>query len=164
MAAGPNWKCCGVPRRSESSGFRLRGAVLQALTWLFFPPFRRVWTPVVVWMVFIFTLSAVPGDEYPEVDYPHADKIVHVLLYAPLGFFLARASWRGGSKGDLLLAVLLGLSYAATDEWHQFYVPNRSASLTDWVADGIGVMIGALFFYQLLNRRIAALRSKYPKS
>lgn len=111
-------------------------------------------------MVLIFTLSAVPGDEYPDVDYPHADKIVHVLLYAPLGLFLARA--RGKAVGRRsVLPFALGLLYAATDEWHQLYVANRSASFTDWLADALGVMVGILLWHNVQDIGVvAALRSE----
>lgn len=39
-------------------------------------------------------------------------------------------------------AFLLSIAYAATDEWHQSYVPGRSASVADVTWDATGVTLG----------------------
>ena len=40
------------------------------------------------------------------------------------------------------VALLIAAAYAATDEWHQSFVPSRTADLTDVLIDSSGAMIG----------------------
>jgi VanZ family protein len=42
-------------------------------------------------------------------------------------------------------SVVLGVSLlGAVDEWHQSFIPGRSMSLPDWVADTAGATVGVL--------------------
>ena len=44
-----------------------------------------------------------------------------------------------------VLAVLAASAYGASDEWHQSFVPSRSAEVADWMTDtlGAGFMVAA---------------------
>ena len=44
--------------------------------------------------------------------------------------------------GTIAIATL----YAASDEWHQSFVPSRSASIVDVLIDCVGAMCGAFWF------------------
>ncbi len=41
-------------------------------------------------------------------------------------------------------AIIIGMLYAVTDEIHQSFVPFRSCSFGDWLADALGVIAGVL--------------------
>jgi len=87
----------------------------------------------------------------PESDVPAAppgvDKIVHLLIFAALA-----ASGRWAGMGRSVLAPLLVL-YAAVSEVLQGVTPlGRSASVADWLADVLGVLLG-LGLWRLLARR-----------
>ena len=45
-----------------------------------------------------------------------------------------------------LSAIAIATLYAASDEWHQSFVPSRSASIVDVLIDGFGAMCGAFWF------------------
>jgi VanZ family protein len=48
---------------------------------------------------------------------------------------------------------------SAVDEFHQVFLPGRSAGLDDWLAGGAGVLLAfALLRHTPLDRLIAALR------
>lgn len=103
------------------------------------------------WALLIFTLSSIPGTDYPKVDVPNADKIVHVVLYALLGWLTARAAASAGERPPanslrLAIAVVIGLLYGASDEFHQFWVPFRTPSYYDWAADSLGVLLGVVLW------------------
>jgi len=55
------------------------------------------------------------------------------------GASIAQWQWRPAS-----LALLLVVLYAATDEFHQLFVPNRQASVIDVLIDSTGAFIGLL--------------------
>jgi VanZ family protein len=44
-----------------------------------------------------------------------------------------------------MLAMLLGLAFAALTETIQLFVPARAADVLDWAIDAIGVGFGAAF-------------------
>lgn len=75
-----------------------------------------------------------------------SDKIVHLVAFAALSFPLSRTGRFG------LLPVFVGAS--AFGGMIELIQPtfNRSASMNDWIADILGVLIGILF--GLLYRRL----------
>jgi VanZ family protein len=47
----------------------------------------------------------------------------------------------------------VGVSIGALDEIYQSYIPNRSMSFFDWLADAVGVIIGVgIFVFTPLGR------------
>ena len=69
----------------------------------------------------------------------HVDKLVHLTFFAVLAFTGYRAFGRRGRPW-----LLLGLfSFAVLTEWLQGFVPGRSTSLLDLVANSIGIGVGA---------------------
>jgi len=106
---------------------------------------RRValWGPVAVYMLAIFILSS-----QSDVPLPRGltDKQGHSLGYLGLGITVTRACIGGlGAPVSLsrgLAAVALSVAYGATDEWHQSFVPGRTADLTDLRADATGAFLG----------------------
>ncbi len=73
------------------------------------------------------------------------DKLLHMVEYAGLALLVGRA-WIGEGTPTwkaVLMAIVLSSLYAATDEWHQAYVPFRSSDVRDWTADTVGAMLGA---------------------
>jgi VanZ family protein len=85
------------------------------------------------------------------------DKVLHALEYAVLGALLARAAVGAGagSRGSVILAAAAGSGYGATDEWHQSFVPGRSCDPFDWMADTVGVLVGAVVAVLLLRTQRA---------
>jgi hypothetical protein len=72
-------------------------------------------------------------------DAPGADKWVHGGLFAVLGL-LGALAWRGMQARPALLLGLVILG--ALTEWLQAYVPGRSMSAADWLADSAGALLG----------------------
>ena len=98
-----------------------------------------------------------------QIDYAHLlfRKCGHVTEYAVLCVLFWRALrslprfnpvHASGYWGLNQLAVLLSAAYAATDEFHQSFVPSRTASIHDVVIDTVGAALG-LGFYLLISRR-----------
>ncbi|MEP0804022.1 MAG: VanZ family protein [Chloroflexota bacterium] len=101
------------------------------------------WLPALLVMLVIFVFSAQPSESLP--DFNRLDRLVkkggHMLGYG----LLAASYWRGlGWDGRRRrLAWLFAVLYAATDEFHQSFVPGRNASLWDvLVFDNAGALLG----------------------
>lgn len=109
--------------------------------------FLKNWGPVLAYFGLIFFVSSRPVQVGAGVD-----KLLHVLEYAAMGFLTARGimlTWdlprAWGVAAGAGLAGLLG----AIDEFHQYFVPGRDASLYDGLADVVGAILGALLFVYL---------------
>ena len=91
-------------------------------------------------MAVIFVLSAQPKPPLPS---QLSDKQGHSLGYMGLAVTVGRAL-AGGIAGTSLrtaaAAWAIASGYGATDEWHQSFVPGRSADVRDWLADATGAL------------------------
>lgn len=77
------------------------------------------------------------------VDHP-VRKTAHAMEYAVLGFLTAGifADKRKRWKWNILLPWLIAAGYAATDEFHQLFVPGRSGQISDVILDSAGALAG----------------------
>ena len=100
-------------------------------------------SPAVLWAGALFFLSAqsyLPGGP----TFPINDKVVHLGLYVVLGATLAWAGRRSRRGSVHVALILVGIVFAASDEWHQAFVPLRDPSVGDFVADTVGIVVGYL--------------------
>lgn len=58
---------------------------------------------------------------------------------------------RWSSKRLVIYSWLFTSAYAATDEFHQLFVPGRSGEGRDVLIDAVGALAGSLFMYLLLK-------------
>ena len=112
-------------------------------------PFR-LWTPVFAWALVILCLSSIPGRNIPRVNIPHVDKLVHFSEYFILGLLTARAFLGTAANISLAKTIILSIIvislYAAFDEWHQNFIPDRTCDIFDFSADFIGLSIGVIAY------------------
>lgn len=106
-------------------------------------PVVLLWSAIVGYMALIFFLSSRHLDIPPLLP-DYFDKLVHVLIYVPLGFlFFISLKKSGFNKYVFLISFLMAGIYGITDEFHQSFVPGREASLFDVVADFVGAFLGS---------------------
>lgn len=109
------------------------------------------WLPALAWMALIFLVSSrsqPPGPADPTLDFIWK-KSVHVASYAVLAILMRRGL--GPTPHATLWALALTLLYAISDEYHQSFVPGRTARATDVLIDMLGATIG-LAAMQLRHR------------
>ena len=111
----------------------------------------------VVYLAAVFAVSHIPGRLIALPDFLW-DKAVHFVEYVPLGFLLAgwaaRRPWAPRSRLALVVVVAVAVAVlGAADELHQWFVPNRSATVGDAVADGLGGLLGATIGVLVLDPR-----------
>jgi VanZ family protein len=114
------------------------------------------WLPVIVYCLLIFIQSSYPAsDSLPS--FPYADKLAHAGGYALLGFLFYRA-YRTTGMGDrvvalLILSALSASAYGVSDEFHQYFVPSRTADIFDAAADAVGGVLGAVLAQVVFHRQ-----------
>jgi VanZ family protein len=115
-----------------------------------------LWGPWLLWLVLIFVLSSFHKTHIPKSKYISWDKVAHASEYSVLGYLTARALFFSGlqrlKNNYLWIAIIFGLFYALSDEFHQYFVPGRTSSLWDAAADLVGVIIGSLVFRWFLQK------------
>ncbi|HKD36618.1 MAG TPA: VanZ family protein [Pirellulales bacterium] len=155
----------------STSSTRLEAAVSR-------PAWRR-WLPVVIWLAIIFTASTAlftPQHTSAFIEpilraiAPHADertigrlhhfvrKIGHVVEYAILAALLARATlaMRATRRWWFVASLLLLAAVAASDEFHQLFVPGREGQISDVLLDitaGMAVLVPILIFRHLAAKK-----------
>ncbi|MBR1801808.1 VanZ family protein [Candidatus Saccharibacteria bacterium] len=132
--------------------------------------FFKIWYPSILMMVLIFIMSSFPAVDSDQQSglivnalttaFPSLENVdflvnivrksAHFLEYAIFGFFTARAFKL--SKKSPWFAILLCGIYAATDEYHQTFVPGRSGEIADILLDTAGATFGATI-YILTHRK-----------
>lgn len=81
-------------------------------------------------------------------------KLAHFTIFFILGFMLTMMTEGEAERSfekRAAKALLCGLLGAAFDEWHQYFVPGRSAELRDVCIDFFGVLTGCTFYGFLRN-------------
>lgn len=112
------------------------------------------WLPVVAWAAVIFFVSAQPKAAFERIGLTSEliALVGHFLTYAILMSLLVVA-FRFGSRLPAriiyLVAFILVALYGLSDEYHQSFVPGRTATLVDWIVD----LAGAAAAWFILARR-----------
>ncbi len=100
-------------------------------------------------LAFAEVLAAPWGQTYNAFD-----ALVNWLAYLPLGMLLALALRAHCSSGrSVLFAVLGGVLLSAGMEYLQMYLPNRTSSNVDLLANGLGSLMGAVLASGVVSRR-----------
>lgn len=143
------------------------------------------WLPAVLWMALIFGASTDLGAPrqtsrildpllrwlVPDISATALNrtkslirKTGHALGYAVLAGLIWRARRRARPEGephcvrnDAVIAFVLVVLYAATDEWHQTFTASRQGSVADVALDAAGA-VAALALACLWERR----RGRHP--
>ena len=128
------------------------------------------WLPTLLWMAFIFSMSAATGEEssaqsglivnllawayglvtggaQPSPDWLDAlsflvRKCAHMTEYAVLALLCRYALVKNGASRPGIKALCIAALYACTDELHQAFVPDRGPSPVDVMIDTAGAFLG----------------------
>lgn len=79
-------------------------------------------------------------------------KGAHFCEYALLATAIAFHLYHIDQKGRqlFLLPIIISALYAASDEYHQTFIPGRSGQFSDVLLDSAGALVGSAFFYMLI--------------
>jgi VanZ family protein len=139
--------------------------------------FVRYWMPAIVWMAIIFLgstdmLSAEHTSRFlvpflrwidPQISFAALNaiqfgirKLGHLTEYAILAMLLWRAfrrTFTAVSKGMLAGGIFfVSAAFAASDEFHQSFVPSRTSSAHDVMIDCIGAFVAVLLCWIFARR------------
>ena len=81
----------------------------------------------------------------------NADKLVHLICFSALSFWVSFAVGTNNRRGIFLPAAIVS-AYGIIDEIHQSFTPGRESSVLDWISDTIGGFLGAIVFLFVLKK------------
>ncbi|HOB32859.1 MAG TPA: VanZ family protein [Verrucomicrobiota bacterium] len=153
----------------------------------------KYWVPVLLWMALIFSASGDTKSYdrssriiaplvrllFPSLSEGAVDRMVlvarkgaHVTEYAVLAVLCwyairrpVRSDPRPWSWRQAGIAFLIVAAYAATDEWHQSFVPGRDGHVRDVLIDSAGGALGLLAlraFYRPRPAESTVIQSANP--
>ena len=77
-------------------------------------------------------------------------KLAHFIEYFILGVLVINFITRYDKK--IIIAILLCIIYATSDEIHQIFVPGRSCQIIDIMIDSLGSIMG-IYLYKLITKK-----------
>ena len=97
-------------------------------------------------MVIIYFLSAIPSSHFKFKFPPGTDKVVHAIIYFVLCWLARRAFYNQNvflmlRNSSFLGAFIFSVVYGLLDEYHQKFVPGRTADFYDLIADTGGALL-----------------------
>ena len=109
-------------------------------------------------MILILFLQSSTGTiRLPDVGFDWFDKVVHFFVFGVLGLFMARgfknSDYRSFREHYFKFSMIISIVYGAFDEVHQYFVPGRYASVSDWIADALGIILAVGIFKYLSDRK-----------
>ena len=89
-------------------------------------------------------------------------KNAHYFLYTVGGIILSVFfyAFLKGNKKIYAFAILTGMLYAMSDEFHQRFVEGRTSRITDVGIDTLGVITGTILFMVFINILIKSKKKK----
>ncbi len=129
--------------------------------------FFSYWFPLLFWLILIFSLSHQDGDTSSQLsnwvvsilEFLHIDpetlrqsgvktlvrKAAHMTEYFILFLLFFRLiKTQKPLKTSLISSFLFTLAYAASDEFHQIFIPGRVGTIVDVGIDSLGALIALL--------------------
>lgn len=116
------------------------------------------WGLVLAWMGLIFALSAQPDmvhhpDSVTDIVLKKLGHLAEYAVLAGLVWWALRAHATSLDRRTYLVAFVMAVLYAASDEWHQTLVPGRNGNIYDWTVDAAGAGLALVGLRILLLRR-----------
>ena len=117
--------------------------------------FAYYWLPVIAWAGVIFALSHTSGEtldttvdetaQFIPIAFLLSPEFAHMAQFgvlAALAYRLLASYQTLPKRWTLGGALLFAVGYGVTDEFHQMFVPGRSATLGDLALDTLGAALG----------------------
>lgn len=98
--------------------------------------------PLLLASISIFIASHQEGVPFNTSIFIFQDKVYHFIAYFIYGITIQiyLNSFNLKTKKYVLLTILIGSLFGASDEFHQYFIPYRTLEFFDWVADTFGVI------------------------
>jgi VanZ family protein len=123
--------------------------------------------PAILYALLIYFISSLSTPPAPTYAVEWGDKINHTGAFGLMMLFGFRAfRWLMPNRpiaAQIIAALIFCCFYGASDEYHQSFVPNRTADVMDWIADSTGAIMATIFILATLQTRAGRLLFGRPR-
>ena len=106
-----------------------------------------------LWAIVIFIVSIVPADDITidsDMLIPHADKVVHIMMYFILQVAIMRKRRNGLEGKNKVIIFILVTGYGVFIELFQgYFLADRFFEIYDIIANITGALMGILLFNRI---------------
>lgn len=114
---------------------------------------KNYWLAV-LWNVVVVILSLVPSSDLPDLELdliPHADKIVHFVMYVLLTFLYLQQNQKEGTGKSKIMWLILTVLYAFFTGFFLELIQNsfligRNFDIFDVLANTAGILVAVVFY------------------
>lgn len=108
--------------------------------------------------IFIFCVSSISTFPPAVYEITFISVAYHIGIFFLFSLFLL-AAIKGKGKiktSHIVLALVISLIYAISDEFHQLFVPNRQCSIIDILFDSTGILSSTFLSLLIYIRKLKA--------
>ena len=133
---------------SSAPAYPITGTSMQSITKKTILGIRLAMFALAGYWLVIFLLTHVPSSmiKPPKIS----DKLMHFLAFGGLGMLMCYVTTSDRLVRRFSIIAIIGMSYAAIDEYTQGFVRGRSPDVMDFVADTAGIL-AAIAVYSFLR-------------
>ncbi|WP_442510983.1 VanZ family protein [Novipirellula sp. SH528] len=133
---------------SSAPAYPITGTPMQSITKKTILGIRLAMFALAGYWLVIFVLTHVPSSmiKAPKIS----DKLMHFLAFGGLGMLMCYVTTSDRLVRRFSIIAIIGMSYAAIDEYTQGFVRGRSPDPMDFVADTAGIL-AAIAVYAFLR-------------
>ncbi len=97
----------------------------------------------------MLVITSIPSKNIPEIRIIFFDKFVHFSEYFILSFLFVNYQIEKGNsfKKNIINLSKILIIMPILDELHQLFIPGRSCSIYDIIADILGILVFMLLYY-----------------
>lgn len=111
-----------------------------------------VYIPLIIYWIVLLVATSLPAQDLPRIE--TNDKFTHFAAYFILSVMLNFSLMFQNKllklkNNPALWTIIIGFTYGAFDEIHQYFIPGRFCEFLDWIANAVGVLFG-VFSVQFL--------------
>jgi VanZ family protein len=115
--------------------------------------------PAISWSVVILVITLMPAEKLPEVGIIQIDKLVHFFVFGLLMFLTmfgaVKVLQHKNSNANIVIpSFIYGTGLGVLVEFLQLFVPGRTFSVIDIIANTIGTIIG-YYVFKFVRRKKA---------
>jgi VanZ family protein len=112
----------------------------------------------IVTVSYAFLIFLMSSQDTSSVPLPaHLDKLIHFFIFGILCFLIcwSLSFVKIGNKRVYTIILAIGITslYGMLDEFHQYFTPNRSVEVLDWLADAAGAVTAGLLWKKFTDRQ-----------
>lgn len=108
--------------------------------------FRCLLASAYAYLIFLMSSKDTSSISLPR----YVDKLIHFSEFGILCFLIcwSLSFVRIGNKEIYKIILAIGITslYGMSDEFHQYFTPNRSVEIYDWLADTSGAIVGGFLW------------------